>query len=274
MLTSGEIRERIRNAFRKRPRLTKRGRRVLMLAIGCFLLGLIDGNVIMVQLSLMFVFLVPFAILASHVNLRGVTYDHALPDTVRRNEAFTVELRLENAKPGLGAFDIEVVDNVVVRHTTQPTVLSVGPRGSRSHVVSTRVRHRGVYKSFDYTLSSRFPLGLAEDRKTGKIPDSLTVCPWSRPAPDVTPLLEAGVGHGGLRSRVSSDFIGEFVAMREYRTGDHPKRISWPFSVRFQKLIVKETEQPCPRNISILFHGRIPDSWLMQTPGWGRNWRE
>ncbi|MFC1462863.1 hypothetical protein ACFLQU_04575, partial [Verrucomicrobiota bacterium] len=141
MLTSGDIRARVRSAFRKRPRLTQRGRGVLIGALCCLALGLIDGNVIMVQLSLFFLLLIPFAILASHVNLRGITYDHVLPNTARRNEAFTVELRLENAKPGLGAFDIEVVDDVIFRHRTQPTVFSVGPRNCRTRIASTRIRH-------------------------------------------------------------------------------------------------------------------------------------
>lgn len=258
MLTDLNIRRRVSDAFRNCPRLTSRGRRLLLGAIVVLVAGLLVGNVVLVQLSTFFLFLIPLAVLASHMNLRGVTYDHALPEAAYRNEAFTVELRLCNAKPGLGAFDIQVMDEVVSRHQTEPTVLSVGPSDERSRIVVTRIRQRGVYEDFGYSLSSQFPLGLVENHMTGRLTDRLIVGPWSRQAPDIMPLLEAGVGHGGLRNRVSSDFIGEFVAMREYRTGDHPRRISWPFSVRFQKLIVKETEQPCPRNVSVLFHSYAP----------------
>lgn len=251
-------RERVREALSNRPRLTLRGRSVLACSLAALAVGLLSANVVLVQLSVFFLLLTPIAILASHINLKGVTYDHILPGTAHRNESFAVEMRVENAKPGLGAFDVEVQDRAVFGHRTQPTVFSVGPCSSHTRVAATRFLHRGIYDGFDYSLSSRFPLGLAENRRAGRIADCLTICPWSRRVPDVTPLLEAGVGHGGLRNRVSSDFVGEFMAMREYRTGDHPKRISWPFSVRFQKLIVKETEQPCPRNVSVLFHSFEP----------------
>jgi uncharacterized protein (DUF58 family) len=75
--------------------------------------------------------------------------------------------------------------------------------------------------------------------------------------------LEAGVGYGGLRNSLSSDFVGELKSFREYRTGDRPKRISWPFSVRLQKLIVKEVEEPCPRNVSVLFHRYQPPGVIL-----------
>lgn len=206
------------------------------------------------------------------LNFAGLRYERDLPDVVYRNEIFPVQMRLKNGKPFPHAFDVEIRDAVISRREREPVLFPViAPGNTECRYMTARIAQRGLYHDFGVALSSSFPLGLASCSRTEPSQDTLIVYPRPRLPADIRDMLDAGVGSGGLRHTFSQDFLGEFKSMREYRTGDRPKRISWPFSTRFQRLIVKEIEQPRPKRVAVLFHSFWPPGVILSRRSFERS---
>jgi uncharacterized protein (DUF58 family) len=243
-----------------RPRLSRRGQAILIAAFLSLILGLIIADQVLSEMALFCLFLVGLVIPVAALNMRGVTVSHAIPDQVYRNEQFEVDLSLERKGGFLDCYDVSVSDSI----------FKTGPKGGVCHfssvrpserVVKTlpaRMKRRGIFKGFEFTLTSRFPLGLAVHTQTRSVDDSIAVYPAPRLPMKIRRVLEAGIGTGRKHSRSPSDMTGDFKSMREYRAGDHIKRVSWCLSARFQTLIVKEFEQPCLERVSIFFHSYEP----------------
>jgi uncharacterized protein (DUF58 family) len=211
-------------------------------------------------MALFCLFLVLLVIPIAALNMRGVKFSHAIPDQVYRNEEFEVSLNLGRKGGLLDCYDVSIRDSIF-REGTEKDVChfpNVRPSESTLRSLPARMKRRGIFSGFEFMLVSRFPLGLAVSTKTGRLNDSIIVYPAPRLPLKIRRLLEAGVGTGRTHSRSPSDMTGDFKAMREYRTGDHVKRISWPFSARFQTLIVREYEHPCLERVSIFFHSYEP----------------
>lgn len=259
MLTLADIRSLARRAARNRPRLTRRGRALLAAGIVGLVAGGAMDSAALVQLSLFCLALPPVAVGLSYLNLRGLVFEHVLPAMVFRNEPFEVELRLRNEGRMLDKFDATVSDEALAHRRGRSVLFRNLPAATRTTFLeTTRFKRRGVRDDFLYTLTSTFPLGLAHHEKRGQARGNIVVCPRPRLPLDAARILDSGMGLGGLRQAPSADVVGDLKAMREYRTGDHPKRISWPFSARFGTVIVRELEQPAPESVTLCFHSYQP----------------
>jgi uncharacterized protein (DUF58 family) len=243
-----------------RPRLSRRGKTVLVAASLSLLIGLITADQVLSEMALFCIFLVLLVIPIAALNMRGVRVSHAIPDQVYRNEEFEVALNLERKGGLLDCYDVSVRDAIFKGGKKEDVChfSSVRPSEKALRTLPARMKRRGIFSGFEFTLTSRFPLGLAVNTRKGSFDDSIIVYPSPRLPLKIRHLLEAGIGTGRTHSRSPGDMTGDFKSMREYRAGDHAKRISWPFSARFQKLIVKEFEHPCLERLSIFFHSYEP----------------
>jgi len=226
--------------------------------VGLTVGGATDSSTL-IQLSLFCLFLPAVAVGLSYLNLRGLVFEHVLPTVTFRNEPFEVELCVRNEGRMLDKFDATVSDEALAHRPGQSVLFRNLPAATRTTFVeTTRFKRRGVHGNFRYALASTFPLGLTRYEKRGETPGSIIVCPRPRLPLDAARIIESGMGLGGLRQASSADVVGDLKSMREYRTGDHPKRISWPFSARFGTVIVRELEQPAPERVAVYFHSYQP----------------
>jgi uncharacterized protein (DUF58 family) len=113
---------------------------------------------------------------------------------------------------------------------------------------------RGLYRVRGARLSSTWPLGLLRARRSLEAPEEIVVYPT--PAD----LAERASGAGGPGDLVAS--FGRSAGMlqpselREYRSGDDPRRIHWKASARRASLVVKEFDGGSGAGIEALLDRR------------------
>jgi uncharacterized protein (DUF58 family) len=247
-----------------KPVLTSRGKGVLVASLTLGLIALFWLNAMWLQFALVGVMMVAFAFPLAYRNLQGVKCQHALPAGVYRSEQFTVEMVVENTKPDIGARDMVIEhSNLSDSGAFSLFVPYVAPNEAEHVAGVTMIQRRGIYAGAEYTIRSRFPLGLVETKIAGSLSGKLVVCPRPGKPRDVGSIMEAGVGYGGNRDGASEETCGDFRAIRDYRYGDHPRRISWPLSAKFQRLVVREWEQPCPMEVSIVYFNYEPHGVML-----------
>ncbi len=251
------------NRERKGParsaRLTTRGRWLLVFSVALLLLSISASSAAMLRVSLFGLLLLALAPALCRINLDGVSCALLLPETVYSGEKFFVEIRVENEKTDFCARDIEVIDRITTQESeTSVHFRYVGPYEGVTAVIPTQIRQRGVHNVCEVRLTSLFPMGLVSTEETVESGGRIVVCPRPAMSRSVEDFLRSAVGHGGVHCNVSEGVDGEFRSVREYRFGDHPRRISWPLTARLQRLVVREWEQPRPLAVSIVFHSYEP----------------
>jgi uncharacterized protein (DUF58 family) len=253
------MRSRLRHMAGALPRLTRRGQVLLAAGIAGLAAGCATDSAALIQLALFCLILPATALGLAYLNLRGLVFRHVLPTMAFRNEPFEIELSVRNEGRILDKFDATVSDQAIGHRQAQSVLFRNLPAATRtSFLQETRFKRRGIHGNFRYALTSSFPLGLTRHEIGGRAPGNIIVCPRPRLPLDAARILESGMGLGGLRQAASADVVGDLKSMREYRTGDHPKRISWPFSARFGTVIVRELEQPAPERVTLYFHSYQP----------------
>lgn len=124
-----------------------------------------------------------------------------------------------------------------VRPRGAPTILQPG-KPVRIEVVPT---HRGVLGAIEVKVSSAAPLGLlwwSVPRRVG-LPHFVSIAPArgaSQPRGFVADEAGEGEGPTALTER------GEHRSIREYRTGDSPRRVHWRSTAHTGRLMVREDE--------------------------------
>jgi uncharacterized protein (DUF58 family) len=166
---------------------------------------------------------------------RSRGFDAPLPEDRGKLFAFsTLELALS------GDVDLDRVQ-------LGPLILADGRRveafaeaGEHGPVLRADLGRRGAVDVAAIELTSSWPFGLVEARRTVPLPVSLLVHPRYQV---VTPERGAGGGIGGedaQRKGSGEDVVG----LREYRPGDSRRQIHWMTTARAGKLMVVERAAP------------------------------
>ncbi len=251
-----KARDRFKSLAQHRLVIPKEGLVYLVIMIVLFVGSLLGHtNMLMLVFAMM---AGPFVIngwLAYHM-LSSCQVHRNLPARAMSGELFSVELTLENTRPWLSLWMMELRD--LASHPAEslmPSLLfSCVPGNSRriGHY-QMRLRRRGIYRFGPLTASSRFPLGLIERRrifaKYGEI----------RVYPRIGRLTERArqrlLGSAELlseqRSRPGS-FHDEFHHLREYRAGDNPRAIHWRTSARRGMLVLRTFQQNREQHLAVV----------------------
>lgn len=112
---------------------------------------------------------------------------------------------------------------------------------------------RGKYHWQKIEVKSEFPFGFFRGETDLDIDHTLLVLPKPlpfslMPLPSKPSMFREGSFFSSITRTASQDFSG----MREYQTGDSPKRIHWKASAKAQQWIVKEYEEDLPAGVSII----------------------
>lgn len=239
--------------------LTFRGRLLLVLGAAALCYGLFTSDIALTKMSLACILMLLTARILAGVNLRNVSCSKEMPSLVRQGEQFPLKISVSNSKGVMHAFDVLAIDHLAQGMSAENfRFTGIGPESEGIGCKTGGLKHRGTFGPSEYVLSSRFPLGLAHSSVTGILPDTISVYPSPRLPFDLQKLLETGMDQGSVQRGPTHDITTDFRSMREYRSGDHRKLISWPVSVRLQKLVVKEMESPCPAEVFVVYHSFLP----------------
>lgn len=100
---------------------------------------------------------------------------------------------------------------------------------------------RGLYPLATPKLTTGFPFGLWDNRRTLAVETRLVVWPRTFPVGPIPPVSGDRQIEGSVsRSKVGSN--GDVLGVRPYRRGDSPRRIHWAQSARHDRLIVCELQ--------------------------------
>ena len=167
-----------------------------------------------------------------------------LPDETFGGETIRVESHIQNIT-GSSLVSVEVDETldqrIRVERGINQVFATVGPREEHSFAFEFQSPPRSNYQIGPLTVRARDPIGFYL-KETRLAPETLCVMPKPErmvgvqlrprhigPWPGVVPSRALGMG-------------SDFYSMREYVSGDDPKRINWKASARYNSLIVNETE--------------------------------
>ncbi|RMF84164.1 MAG: DUF58 domain-containing protein, partial [Nitrospinota bacterium] len=137
------------------------------------------------------------------------------------------------------------------------SLLRLAPGQSLSLHVQGCLTRRGQQEFQQVEIRTRFPFGFFEKSRLLTIPGSLVVLPALGEL-DLVPLLRGGEAQQQWQKVVAQrGGEEEFHSLREYRSGDNPRRIHWRSSARQQRLMVREFEQEERPAVSILLDTRL-----------------
>jgi uncharacterized protein (DUF58 family) len=176
------------------------------------------------------------------LSLRGIVGSVAF-DRARASEGDTVEVRLtlRNRLPwpawglavrgGFGGDSSEAVAGIA----------SAPRRRTALCHWSFKPLCRGIYPLAAPKLTTGFPFGLWDNRRTLTVEQSLIIWPRTFPVGPIPPVSGDHQVEGNVsRSKVGTN--GDVLGVRPYRRGDSPRRIHWGQSARHDRLIVCELQ--------------------------------
>ena len=242
--------------------LTATGQAVLAGSLGGFILAKVLGGQALYLLVYAGFAVVVSAVVVSRRTRRLEAERSDLPVRMRVGQSAEVEVTVR--APGrLRAFVLQEHLSDLLCDPVRVTVASVGGDDEFVHRYTIRPSLRGVYRLGPLAAEWIDPFGLARHQQPLIEPIDVIVHPSTEPVFDrpLTRMWE----DPPFRPPVSKPWPqgGEFYGMRDYVTGDDPRRIVWTATARTGRLLVREAEQGITDRISIV----IDNQRKVHSPG-------
>jgi uncharacterized protein (DUF58 family) len=248
---------RLRRRLRPPRRLTftRDGRILFALALGIGFGAINTGNnLLYLLLGWLCSFIVASGVF-SEVTMRRLTVRRRAPPRLFAGQPFLMEIAVENAKPTLASFSIEIEDLVGGRPLDKKCYFLKIPAGKTQR---TSYRHtfarRGRYTLDGFRIATKFPFGFFRKSRDVDAPTEVLVFPALvsvvRPVPRTESAGDARAARVGRR--------GEFHGLREWRQGDDRKDVHWKSTARSGRLLVREYEDELLRRVVVCVDNALP----------------
>lgn len=178
-----------------------------------------------------------------HLQVRRRFVDHAFT-----GDEVTVDLIVQN-KGLLPIPWMEIRASVpwdLVGGSLPPQVLSLGAREERRFSYTLRCRRRGYHTVGWLTAHTGDVLGIEERLLTFSEPNRLTVYPRVVPLQRLGLPTRSALATLPARTPLFED-PSRIMGVRDYRTGDSPRRIHWTATARIGRLMVKQYQPAVTR---------------------------
>jgi uncharacterized protein (DUF58 family) len=210
------------------------------------------------HLALLGVLVIGVAGVVAARNVGIVESSRQLPKAVFAGREFVVELLIANTSGWAAAWMIELSDEVLGPFGKGMSVRRLRAGETAAGTFETWMRRRGHRLAFGWKITSSFPCGLWRATRTGRVDEPIVVYP--RP---VTPVgiddpRSADQSTGEENWLPQPDFSGEYLGIREFRSGDPLKMIHWRATARVQRLVVREFDRRLPQRYALVFHSYQP----------------
>jgi uncharacterized protein (DUF58 family) len=236
--------------------LTAAGATVLLVSLGGYGLARLVGGQALFLLVYAGVLMVVAAAVSSRRKRRLTAERSALPTRMRVGQIAEVELTV--SAPGrLRAFVVQEHLSSLLSDPVRVPVPSVGGEQDFVHTYAIRPTLRGVYQLGPLSAEWTDPFGLARHQQQLTEPIDVIVHPNTDPVFDrpLTRMWEDPPFRPPISKPWPQGF--EFYGMRDYVSGDDPRRIVWTALARTGKYLVRESEQGITDRITlVLDNGR------------------
>ena len=243
----------------RRLSFTREGRTVVLVALGVGFGAINTGNnLLYLLLGWVCSFIIASGFL-SEATMRGLRVQRRPPPRVFAGQPFLMEISVENRKPRLASFSIEIEDLVHERPLDKKCYFLKIPAGKTQR---TSYRHtfsrRGLYVFDGFRIATKFPFGLfrksRDHDEQGEVLVYPQLVPVQRPAPRTESAGDATASRLGRR--------GDFWGLRELRQGDDRRDIHWKSSARTGRLLVREYEDELNRKVAVCVDNALPAAVL------------
>ncbi len=245
-------------AIERRTGLTSTGIYVLLLAGALFVVARLLGNQALFMLTYGAFVVIGLAYVLARRKLSVETRRSQLPTRVRQGQIITVQLGLKARRK----VNTVVLEEVLDEHlgATVRLPVAVLPAGEEvTHEYSFTPRLRGVYTVGPLVASWSDPFGLTRKTEILSPAAELIVHPRTESAQDR--VLSREWEDPPVRPPITKPWPSgyEFYGLRDYVSGDDPRRIVWRATARTLDLdtgqgryLVRESEQGITDRVSIL----------------------
>lgn len=213
--------------------ITKNGWKFIGVALGVGFAAINTGvNLLYLVLALMLSFIIISGIL-SEAMLKDIEVERILPDYSTCGENTEIIISIENRKKHIPVFILKIEDPLL---PLPIFAFNIDPKKKKYIKTYSIFKKRGYVNFSELYISTTFPFGLFNKVKILKKDQRLLVLPANK---------NIGLGDGNyLRKPMQGDIFlrgrgYEFTGVREYQYGDDPRDISWKFSAKLSKLIIK-----------------------------------
>jgi uncharacterized protein (DUF58 family) len=241
----------------RRLSFTREGRLIVILSVGVGFAAINTGNnLLYLLLGWLLSFIIASGIL-SEMTLKRLTVERRPPPRVFAGEPFLMEVVIRNEKAHRASFSIEVEDLVGSTPLDKRCYFLKIPaaKSQRTSYRHTFVR-RGLYTLTGYRVATKFPFALFRKSRDVDAPVEVLVYP----AP-VHVRLPAS--RSEARGEVATQRIGrrgEFLGLREHRSGDDRRDVHWRSSARTGRLVVREYQDEYAHEVVIGVDNALPDA--------------
>lgn len=190
----------------------------------------------------------------SRRNLRGVTCELEAVGEVVAGRPALLKVRLENRMAATTA------QGLFFLHEGLPGPLWIDPLkpGERRDVLVEGVfPRRGVFRTADAGLLSRFPLGLFRKYRHAKLSQEIVVFP--SPEASAVPQVPPEDARGGRPHPRRRGGGSDIRMLRDFVAGDDPRDLHWKQSARMRHWIVREREAERDRVIFLALDNAVKD---------------
>lgn len=199
------------------------------------------------------ILLVSFSI--SGLVLKRMRVTRNLPDHLIVGRPGTLQYEVENRKRFWPSLSVTVTElDAVESFGRQPTAYMLHAANRMTATISTEVlpQQRGVVALERYQLSTSFPFGFIKRAAERRQTDALVVLPAIGNMRRDLMRRFRSAHSSGINVRPSSGGDDEFYGVREYRSGENPRRIYWKRSAGTGPLVVREMTRVSPPKLIVL----------------------
>ncbi|APB32303.1 hypothetical protein GlitD10_0002 [Gloeomargarita lithophora Alchichica-D10] len=223
----------------------------VLVSIGAFNTG---NNLLYLLFGMLLSLMIASGVLSEEV-MKGVVVERGFPGQIFAGAPALVTLKVENRKRRIPTFSITITDRLPGVTCPENYFLKVDAR--RTAQVSYRVTfpRRGWWMLEGYEISTRFPFDLFCKVRVMREPVSVLVYPSLGQPPNLSFLSLVGQG---TRPQIQAGGDGEFLSLRDFRSGDDARRIHWKASARRDTWLLRDLERQDSEELTLYFYPVAP----------------
>lgn len=232
-------------------RFTRLGLHTAFIAVFAMVGGALRGFNLLLILAGLLVGLLLIQWRLCRRSLESVRVRRQPVDDVFAGSVFTVRFQVESLSSYLPAWLVILNDSLTPAGSRRPSTAVCGlgmvpPNRHREASYDCRIEQRGRYHLGPLVISTGFPFGLLEAKKTSSDADELSLYVYPRPLP-LKPrwqgVLQSKTGGMSSTHHRSGPHEGDFYGLRQWRSGDSRRWIHWRTTARLGEPAVRQFEQ-------------------------------
>ncbi|MEN9216722.1 MAG: DUF58 domain-containing protein [Gloeomargarita sp. HHBFW_bins_162] len=219
----------------------------VLVSIGAFNTG---NNLLYLLFGMLLSLMIASGVLSEEV-MKGLVVERVFSPQIFAGTPTLVTLKLHNRKRRIPTFSVTITDRIAGLTAPANYFLKVDAR--RTAQVSYRLTfpRRGWWTIEGYEISTRFPFDLFCKVRVLREPVSVLVYPALGQPPHLSFLALVGQGS---RPQVQAGGEGEFLSLRDFRTGDDARRIHWKASARRDTWLLRDLERQDSEALTLYFY--------------------